>query len=368
MVNSLNLPELDQEQALNLSKFFIKSKQNLFLFGRKGTGKTELILQAAKECNVKVNYINLSVVERTDLAGYPNLHSDGDIITFKSPYYLQKISSNEKANSIILFDEVDKAPCEVTSPLLEILQFRKINGVPINATSCFLTGNLINEGAYSNLVSTALLDRGAKYILTFNFEKWFEWAKNNDIHDLILGFLKSNPDFACGKVEDCVYASPSPRSWTLASNALIKARQSKIVDIESVTHIISGFVGMEAGIRFKIWYENYKKFEPYAISIVEKGNVNFNYNSLTPSEKVVFIITVCHFAKQKIYKDHVKNNFSSLENICNYFIDNHVDNELLTIGLYNAFSFDAVAKLKLYECKIFFDLFTKISESGIFKK
>src|SRR5271166_1687357 len=39
MSNALNLQEIDQEQALNLSKFFIKSQQNLFLFGRRGIGK-----------------------------------------------------------------------------------------------------------------------------------------------------------------------------------------------------------------------------------------------------------------------------------------------------------------------------------------
>src|SRR5690606_28038254 len=139
--------------------------------------------------------------------------------------------------------EVDKAPPEVTAPLLEILQFKKINGKPINVAGCILTGNLFNEGAHSNLINTALLDRGAKYILSFNFEKWIDWAKAHAVHDLILGFLRSNPEFACGKIEDSTYASPSPRGWTYASNALIRAKELKIVDIDTVTQIISGFVG-----------------------------------------------------------------------------------------------------------------------------
>ena len=128
---------------------------------------------------------------------------------------------------------------EVTAPLLEILLFKKINGKPINAAACILTGNLPNEGAFSNELSSALLDRGAKYILTFNFERWIDWAKANSVHDLILGFLRSDPEFACGKLEDSVYASPSPRSWTWASQALIKSKELKILDIESVTQIIS---------------------------------------------------------------------------------------------------------------------------------
>src|SRR5678816_2551455 len=91
MSNSLNLQEIDQEQALHLSKFFIRSQQNLFLFGRRGVGKTHIALQAAAECGLNVNYINLSVIERPDLAGYPNMNAPGDVITFKSPAFLPKL-------------------------------------------------------------------------------------------------------------------------------------------------------------------------------------------------------------------------------------------------------------------------------------
>jgi len=369
MNNSLNLPEIDQEQALNLGKFFIKAQKNLFLFGRRGVGKTEIIIQAAKECNIKVNYINLSVIERPDLAGYPNINEPGDMVTFKSPFFLPKLNDNETADSIILFDEVDKAPCDITAPLLEILQFRKINGKRINVISSILTGNLINEGANSNLVSSALLDRGAKYILSFNFEKWVDWAKANNVHDLILGFLRSNPEFACGKTEDLTYANPSPRGWTLASDALNQAKEFKIVDIDSVTQIISGFVGSEAGLRFKIWYEHYRKFEPYVYSLIESGEMNLNYHELSPTEKVVFIVTACYFAKQKVLDDtKSKKRFYALDNLCNFLTQNKVDHEVQVMGLYNSFDFDMITRNKLYECKPFFDLFSKLNENITIKK
>lgn len=300
MNNALNLQEIDQEQALSLSKFFIRSQQNLFIFGRRGIGKSYIALQAAKECNYKIHYINLSVIERPDLAGYPDMQSKGDVITFKSPAFLPKLAANAKPNSIILFDEVDKAPPEVTAPLLEILQFKQINGYKIDAASCILTGNLNNEGAYSNQISSALLDRGSKYILSFSFDKWFEWAKTNNVHDLILGFLKSNPEFACGKIDDSCYASPSPRGWTQSSEALFKAKEFKIVDIESISQIVSGFVGSEAGIRFKIWYEHYRKFEPFIHSLIESGFMNLDFNTLSPTEKVVFVISACYHAKTKV--------------------------------------------------------------------
>lgn len=370
MSNSLNLTELDQEQALNLSKFFIKSQQNLFLFGRRGVGKTHIIFQAAKECKVKVIYINLSVIERPDLAGYPDMHSEGDVVKFKSPQFLPKLLADAKPDSILLFDEVDKAAPEVTAPLLEILQFRKVNGVDINAASCILTGNMINEGAYSNQISTALLDRGAKYILSFNFDKWVEWAKQNDVNDLILGFLRSNPEFACGKIDEVNYASPSPRGWTLASEALVKARNIKIVDIESITQIISGFVGHESGLRFQIWYENFRKFEPFIHSLIDNGSMNLDFNSLTPSEKLIFSISACYYTKTKILTltNKSKNKFAYLENLCKFFSYYEMNEEVKVMGLNNSFDFNLITKLKLYECKEFFDLFNTITEKLQFKK
>jgi hypothetical protein len=370
MSNSLNLQEIDQEQALHLSKFFIRSGQNLFLFGRRGVGKTHIALQAAHECDLKVNYINLSVIERPDLAGYPNINAPGEVITFKSPAFLPKLLESAKPDSIILFDEVDKAPPEVTAPLLEILQFKAINGTPINVSGCVLTGNLISEGAYSNLISSALLDRGAKYILSFNFEKWVDWAKANSVHDLILGFLRSNPEFACGKTEDSCYASPSPRSWTLASDALIRARELKIVDIETVTQIISGFVGSEAGFRFKIWYEHYRKFESFVHSLIESGNMTFDFKALAPTEKIVFVISACYHAKQKVLSESSKskNKFVYLENLCKFFVHYQVDHEAQVMGLYNSFDFDMIAKHKLYTCKEFFDLFKSICENVQMKR
>lgn len=365
----LNLQEIDQEEALNLSKFFINSEQNVMFFGRKGTGKTEIALQASRECGYKVNYINLSVLDRSDLSGFPNIHSSGNIIEYKSPYYLPPLDG--KADQIILFDEVDKAPSDVTAPLLEILQFRTINGKPINATACILTGNLLNEGAFSNVLNTALLDRSAKFVLKFDFDKWLSWAKNNGINDLVLSFLSSNQKLACGNDDDTSYASPSPRGWTLASKALTKAKEFKVLDVQTISQIVSGFVGNEAGIKFKIWYEFYRKFEPLALSFLRTGLLSFDFNDLKQTEKLSFVVTLCHLTKLQVIEEKkrkIKNKFASLEMMCKFLSDNAVDREMQVIALSNSFDFDFIIKNELFKNNMFFDHYQKINENITFKK
>ncbi len=368
MVNALNLQEIDQEQSLNLCRFFIKGGQNILLLGRRGVGKTQIAMQSALECGYKINYINLSVVERPDLAGYPNLHAEGDVVTFKSPYFLPKLKPGEKPNNIILFDELDKASPDVTAPLLEILQFKRLNGQPINVAGCILTGNLLSEGSYSKEISSALLDRVSKYVLSFNFDKWLDWAKLNGVHDLIVSFLNSNPELACGDIETTYYASPSPRGWTLASEALIKAKEYNVVDIESITSIVSGFVGYEAGLRFKIWYEYFRKFEPFILSLLEHGACALDYSTLSPTEKLVFCVTLCHLSKQKLVENKGKNKFQSVEILCNFFDKNDVDLEVQILAIRNSFPGEMVTKHKLYSNKTFFDKFKKITENVIIKK
>jgi len=366
-MSKLNLQEVDQEQALNLSKFFISSGQNVLFLGRKGTGKTQIALQAIKESGYKVNYINLSVLERSDLSGFPDINSSSDIINYKSPYYLPPLQ-NSKPDQVILFDELDKASPEIMAPLLEILQFKTINGKPINVASCILTGNLMNEGAYSNMISTAILDRMAKYVLQFNLDKWLDWGRLNNVYELILGFIQSNQDFACGAIDDVSYASPSPRGWTLASDALKLAKKSKISDIQTISDIVSGFVGNEAGLRFKLWYEHYRKFEPHAMSLINNGLLALDFNNLMLTEKFVFVISACYFAKQKIIEIGKGKKYPHLNNLCKFFDDYKIDQEMQIIGLYNSFDFEFITKYQLYKSNMFFEHFQKLNKSISIKR
>jgi hypothetical protein len=45
-----------------------------------------------------------------------------------------------------------------------------------------------------------------------------------------------------------------------------------------------------------------------------------------------------------------------------------VDHEVQVMGLHNSYDFDMITKHKLYTCKEFFDLFTKISENVPMRK
>lgn len=365
MTNAHNLQSINQEQTLNLCRFYMRIGQNMLMLGRRGIGKTFIAMQSAIECGYKINYINLSVVERADLMGFPRMNDDGDLITYKSPYYLPPLKNNQKPDSIILFDEIDKCAPENTHPLLEILQFRTINNKPINAVSCVLTGNLINEQAYSNNLSTALLDRCSKYVLEFDFNVWIGWAREHNIHPLVLGFLMGNQELAVGQIETTEIASPSPRSWCYVSDCLIKAEEQKITDITTIIHIVAGFVGVEAALKFENYVRYSQKFEHIILSLVEKGQYNLAYNTLEPMEQLVFCIMMCYNAKNRIMNSNTnKKKMKYLDYICAFLVDQKVAPEVQFVALGNAFNFETmIVPHKLYEHGAFLKLHSTLTDN-----
>jgi hypothetical protein len=161
---------------------------------------------------------------------------------------------------------------------------------------------------------------------------------------------------------------PSPRGWTNASQALVKAHELKIFEIGTVTQIVSGHVGAEAGLMFKIWYEHYRKFETPIQVLIDRGAMTIEFDDLHPSEKLVFVISACHYAKVKALADKGKHKFIHLERLCGFFEKFGVDPEVQVMGLHTAFGFDMVTKYKFYNCKRFFELFSKLSANVNFKK
>jgi AAA domain (dynein-related subfamily) len=364
MGNALNLQEINQEEAQNLLRFFLRTNQNLFLFGRRGTGKTELAMQAVQECGFGITYINLSVIERPDLAGYPILNDGYDVVSYKQPHYLAPLKSGEKTSRVLLLDEIDKASPDITAPLLEILQFKTINGKPLNIAGIIATGNLQAENVGSNLISSALLDRAGKYLLQFDFDLWFKWAQTHGIHDLILGFLTTNPELACGEIETTEYSTPSPRGWTLASDAIQQAMKLKLMDVETISGIVAGYVGAAAAHKWKVWFEWFRKWEPIILSMIEGGGCSIDYQTLTPNEQLVFVISACHLTKLRfVQESKTKPKYRVVENLC-AFLKENVEPEMQTIGLANSFPIEIVIdkRYNLLNCKPFFDLHSKITD------
>lgn len=255
---------------------FISENSLPLIPGRFNTNQDNSII---KELSKKLDF--LSKLERSNLV--KEILEKHVLETQNINILKEQIELLPKNNSnyVLIFDEADKAPPEVLQPLLEILQFKTINGTKLNIKSCILTSNLPDEHVHSEQISHAVSNRCLTIELSPNVDKWFVWAKENNIHPLIIGFLskKDNSQFFNKRPQSTEiynYAYPTPRSWEKCSNLLWDIENySRSINNDHMYFqyiLVASAIGDEAAKHFKVWIDCYSKLDPLIDHIFNYGN------------------------------------------------------------------------------------------------
>ncbi len=281
---------IDQSTLMEMLRFSISAGENMITFGPAGTGKTEMAMQACEALGYDFCYLNLSVLEAPDLMGLPRIIDDTTCYALPRMLPQRKDWADErdkqiraakggvsevpreKRPKILLIDEADKAKPELQNPCLELLQFRSINGTKLDVHACIATGNLPEEGAFSQPMSHALTNRCLIYRVEPAFEPWQEWAAGAGVNPLIVGYLSRNTEMLLQpppEGDDTAYCHPSPRAWTKAARALDHAGNSRSVDFQTL--VVAGCVGTGPATNFKVWLEHFRHIEPLIDKLVGDG-------------------------------------------------------------------------------------------------
>lgn len=282
---------IDSATYKDVLKFNIRTGNNLLVLGMAGTGKTEMAQDAATELGFKYVYLNLSVLEAPDLVGLPVI-GQNNTIDYATPKFLPRADvANCPEPLVFIVDEIDKTKPELQNPLLELFQFHSINGTKLNIQAIIATGNMPDEGSFSQPISHALTNRCKVYTVTHSFEGWREWAQNSGINALVIGFLSKNQEYLARPAVDgdpTAYCRPSPRAWTMAARELDQTSSKDTVEFQTL--IVSGRVGMSAAVKFRVWLDHYRHVEPIIDALVEKG-VHPNVNEMTIERQLVCAIS-----------------------------------------------------------------------------
>lgn len=94
----------------------------IYLQGEKGIGKTEIVLEAAKELGLPCVTVCLSAMEAADFSGLPRINPETGQTSYARPAWLPE------GPCVIFFDEANRASTDTQQPLLTITQDRHING------------------------------------------------------------------------------------------------------------------------------------------------------------------------------------------------------------------------------------------------
>jgi len=113
--------------SLRKRLFWIEKGYTVLLEGKAGVGKTSIVLEAFREANLKFAYFSGSTLDPfIDFCGVPVKidHPDGEAsIKLILPEHMKP----EETEAIML-DEYNRAPKKVRNALLELIQFKSING------------------------------------------------------------------------------------------------------------------------------------------------------------------------------------------------------------------------------------------------
>jgi hypothetical protein len=304
--SDFNLEKLQTKELADHIRASIHMGSNIAIFGRRGTGKTQISKQQIAEADMHEVYINLSVLERVDMGGYPDImgrnHLDEEkrrkFVEFLLPKFYEPMLTGKKP-VVALLDEVDKADPSLWAPLLEFTQFRSINGHDLpNLQGIIMTGNLISEGGARP--SLPLLDRAEKYLIEADATSWLDWAgKTGNIHPSITAYIMDHPKDLFGAVDpEDRYADPSPRGWHRASDILFKG-ENMGWSPALLNKKVCGCIGKDAGIKYSSYFEHYQQLLPMIDEIYAGKDVSKTYKKLEPSKQLVCcMITCARFANQ----------------------------------------------------------------------
>lgn len=346
--SDFNLKKLNTKDLSEHVRGSIKMGGNIAVFGRRGTGKTEIAKQEIRNADMHEVYINLSVLERVDMGGYPNIMASAQqkkFVDFLLPQFYQPMMEGKKG-VVALLDEVDKADQSLWAPLLEFTQFRSINGNPLpQLQAVIMTGNLISEGGARP--SLPLLDRSEKYLVEADVTSWLDWAgKSGRIHPSVAAYINDHPTDLFGAVDpEERYADPSPRGWDRASQILFRGEElgwnSYLLNTK-----VSGCVGKDAGIKYSNYYEHYMELLPMVEDIYAGRDVANKYAALEPSKKLVACMIAC--ARLATQLDDVSTEMPPSVKFMGKFL-NKVSYENVLVAVRSQIQIDRLVKFNLDE-------------------
>lgn len=243
-----------------------------FIKGSPGIGKSAMMRSIAKAANLKLVVVHISMLEPTDVNGFPDTSGENAIFkTFKMfPTENQKHEINPDtgkpyAGWLLFLDEFNSGSQETQAACYSVVLDHKV-GQQMLHEDCYIVcaGNLKTDNAIVNTQSSAITSRVVNYLLEFDPEVFLtDVVVAQGWNMYVAGYLEYKPD-ACHKFDPAFAEDPyaCPRTWDMLQQRIETQKHIQWTDRQGTArtgfnyearHNLAsseGLVGQELGREF----------------------------------------------------------------------------------------------------------------------
>ena len=247
----------------------LKLKRPLFLWGPPGVGKSELfqgIVDSGALGKALLIDIRAALMDPTDVRGFPAPDVEKNQMVWLPPVdFPSKELAEQYDKVVILLDELNSAPQSVQSALYQLILNRRIGQyiLPDNVVMV-AAGNRESDKGVTYRMPTPLANRFVHLEVNAEYDSWFEWAIDNDIHEDVIGFISFDKASLFNfDPRSSGHSFATPRSWTFVSDF---CKMEDITD-EELTDLIAGTVGEGVALKF-MTHRKHSKDMPKPVDIL----------------------------------------------------------------------------------------------------
>lgn len=188
-----------------------------YLEGAPGIGKSQVVASVAAKRGADFRDIRLSMFDPVDLRGLPAI-VDGLTVWLRPQIW----PSDDTRETVLMFDELDRAAPAVQAAAMQIVLDRRIGEHTLPASVRIVAaGNGKTDKVGTNKMPEALANRFCHLAIQPDAEAWRAWASGAGIDPALIGFLAFRPAMihkvtmlADGiSLDSNSHAFPSPRQW-----------------------------------------------------------------------------------------------------------------------------------------------------------
>ncbi len=292
----MNIKETKQEVKNTVNAYLKKDEYGdyvipsmqqrpLLLIGPPGIGKTQIMEQIAKECEIGLVSYTITHHTRQSAVGLPFIKEEefeGKKVTI-TEYTMseiiasvyQKMKDTGLKEGILFIDEINCVSETMAPMMLQFLQCKTFGNQSIpKGWVIVAAGNPPEFNKSVREFDMVTLDRIRYIKVETDYRVWKEYALDNHVHRSILSFLEVKPN-SFYKVESDVDGMHfvTARGWDDLSHLL---RSYEELHIPITQSVIEEFIHhLDVAEDFFAYYELYKKYEDdYEIDRVLNGKVS----------------------------------------------------------------------------------------------